>query len=430
MIICIIGYVVLLFLVLQKQKRKIFVRCEEKTGRQILLILFCANTIALGLFWLDRQEKDSGEIERNVYGGGSRRETYEITIGQTLKEKEVTIDVGEQRYTSQETKKIFKQVMEKMDEVILGENKSLDRVEKDLNLLTEWNDYPVQIQWELDHYEVMNVQGEIQAEKTKAEGTLVELTGKLMYGGEEALYVTNAMVYPESKSKEEKLLSDVFQLVEEKEKTTKTEKVFSLPKKINGQPIHWKKKVEARGYYVLVLGGVSAVLMIALKKQNEQKARKARKEQMLTDYPEIINKFALLLSTGMTTKNVWERIVKNYEEQKICTGERAAYEEMRYTCNEMQSGITEAEAYERFGKRCGISVYMKFGALLAQNLKKGTKGMTDLLRNESDQAFENRKSRAKRLGEEAGTKLLAPMFGMLAIVLVIVIVPAFLSMQL
>lgn len=150
--------------------------------------------------------------------------------------------------------------------------------------------------------------------------------------------------------------------------------------------------MEARGYYVLVLGGVSAVLMIALKKQNEQKARKARKEQMLTDYPEIINKFALLLSTGMTTKNVWERIVKNYEEQKICTGERAAYEEMRYTCNEMQSGITEAEAYERFGKRCGISVYMKFGALLAQNLKKGTKGMTDLLRNESDQAFENRKA--------------------------------------
>ena len=85
----------------------------------------------------------------------------------------------------------------------------------------------MQIQWELDHYEVMNVQGEIQTEKTKAEGTLVELTGKLTYGGEEALYVTNAMVYPESKSKEEKLLSDVLQLVEEKEKTTKTEKVFS-----------------------------------------------------------------------------------------------------------------------------------------------------------------------------------------------------------
>ena len=37
---------------------------------------------------------------------------------------------------------------------------------------------------------------------------------------------------------------------------------------------------------------------------------------------------------------------------------------------------------------------------------------------------------AKRAGEEAGTKLLLPMFLMLAVVLVIVIVPAFLSVQL
>lgn len=64
MIICIIGYVVLLFLVLQKQKRKIFVWCEEKTGRQILLILFCAIRLHSDSFgWTDKkkiQEKSSG----------------------------------------------------------------------------------------------------------------------------------------------------------------------------------------------------------------------------------------------------------------------------------------------------------------------------------------------------------------------------------
>ena len=48
---------------------------------------------------------------------------------------------------------------------------------------------------------------------------------------------------------------------------------------------------------------------------------------------------------------------------------------------------------------------------------------------EAIQAFEDRKARARRLGEEAGTKLLLPMFLMLTVVLVIVIVPAFLSMQ-
>ena len=52
-----------------------------------------------------------------------------------------------------------------------------------------------------------------------------------------------------------------------------------------------------------------------------------------------------------------------------------------------------------------------------------------MLKLEAIQAFEERKAKARRLGEEAGTKLLLPMFLMLAIVLVIVIVPAFLSVQ-
>ena len=44
-------------------------------------------------------------------------------------------------------------------------------------------------------------------------------------------------------------------------------------------------------------------------------------------------------------------------------------------------------------------------------------------------SFEERKARARRLGEEAGTKLLLPMFLMLAEVLVIVVVPAFFTVQ-
>ncbi len=55
--------------------------------------------------------------------------------------------------------------------------------------------------------------------------------------------------------------------------------------------------------------------------------------------------------------------------------------------------------------------------------------MTEILRREAMQAFEERKALAKIQGEEAGTKLLLPMFLMLAIVLVMVIIPAFLSLQ-
>jgi hypothetical protein len=74
-------------------------------------------------------------------------------------------------------------------------------------------------------------------------------------------------------------------------------------------------------------------------------------------------------------------------------------------------------------------MYRKFGTILSQNLRKGTKGMRELLQRESEEAFEERKALAKRRGEEAGTKLLFPMFLMLGTIMFMIIVPAFMSME-
>ena len=399
--------------------------------KQIIGILLISSFLALALFFLDRKEAgNTNQVVRNTYGKGSKSETYKVTVGEVLQEEPIIVEVGEREYSSQEIQEIFKTVIEELDELILGENESLDHVEQNLNLITSIKEYPVQIQWELDSYDVMNVYGEIQTEHTKEEGTLIELRAVLSCGKEKAIYVTNAMVYPETRGTKEGLLHQVTSLLKQKEENTREEEAFVLPTSVDGQEIQWRKKTEPRWCYVLLLGCVVACLLPLLQKQKESKQKEERKQQMLTDYPEIISKLTMLLSTGMTVKNVWEKMVLSYEEYKKQNGQRAAYEEMSYSFYEMQGGVPEGEAYERFGRRCGVPAYVKFGALLSQNLRKGTKGLTDLLALESIQAFENRKSRARRLGEEASTKLLIPMFAMLGVVLIIVIVPAFLSMQL
>ena len=66
---------------------------------------------------------------------------------------------------------------------------------------------------------------------------------------------------------------------------------------------------------------------------------------------------------------------------------------------------------------------MKLGALLSQNLRKGTKGLADALRWRD---FTPLRSARPLPGEEErrqGPSLLLPMFLMLAVVLVIVIGP-------
>jgi hypothetical protein len=47
-----------------------------------------------------------------------------------------------------------------------------------------------------------------------------------------------------------------------------------------------------------------------------------------------------------------------------------------------------------------------------------------MLAQEADMALEERLSRARRLGEEAGTKLLFPMMLMLVVVMVLILLPA------
>ena len=95
----------------------------------------------------------------------------------------------------------------------------------------------------------------------------------------------------------------------------------------------------------------------------------------------------------------------------------------------IRGGMPEGECYEDFGVRCREPSYRRFGMLLSQNLRKGSKGLTDILEREAADAFEDRKKLAKKLGEEAGTKLMIPLFMMLAIVFAIVTVPAFFSIQ-
>ena len=369
-------------------------------------------------------------VERNTYGGGKKTEEYQLTVENELEKETFSIEVEERQYTQAEVKTLFQSVMKELDEVVLGENESFNRIEKDLNLVSNLPDYPVEIQWDLDSYEVMSIEGEVREDKVTEEGSLVKLRGTISYGEEQTMYIRNMMVFAPTREGKEQLIQEVREVLKQREESTREEASFSLPEQVGGKELTWSQKKEYKWYYVLLIGVVYSVYLVYREKEKVKKQAKQRKEEFIREYPGMISKFTMLLSTGTTVKNAWEKIVQNYEVQREQIGTQAVYEEMLLTYREMQSGVSELEAYDKFGKRCGVALYIKFAAMLTQNLRKGSKGISDLLQMEAIQSFENRKSVAKRLGEEAGTKLLMPMLGMLLVVLVMVMVPAFLTMQL
>ena len=142
--------------------------------------------LVLGIFFLafdflrSVREAD-GVLERNNYGGGSRTEELEVMVQGEAERIPIEIEIAEQQYTAEEVKELFGEIIPRMERLILGENESLDRVEYDMELLTQIPDEPVEVSWELDRYDVMNIRGELQPDFLSEEGTLVTLNAILTY---------------------------------------------------------------------------------------------------------------------------------------------------------------------------------------------------------------------------------------------------------
>ena len=194
-------------------------------------------------------------------------------------------------------------------------------------------------------------------------------------------------------------------------------------------PLEYKDETEDPSVFFPVMGFAMAAVYGLKDRQEAQKEKKRRDHQLLLDYSEILSRIMVFTGAGMTVRGAWEKIMEDYEKRREekRSGRRYAYEEMAKTSYQMAAGKAEGEAYEEFGRRCGLQPYMKFAGLLIQNRKEGMKNLNQVMQQEMKSAFEERKNLARRQGEEAGTKLLAPLFAMLGVVMVMVMVPAMLA---
>ncbi len=146
-----------------------------------------------------------------------------------------------------------------------------------------------------------------------------------------------------------------------------------------------------------------------------------RRLSIRMEFPEFVNKMTILVNAGMTISKAWEKIATDSKK------DTPLFREMQYTLAEISAGKPEAVAYEEFGRRCKIKEIIKFVSVVVLNLKKGGAEVVPVLKLQANECWEMRKSAAKQLGEEAGTKVLIPMMIMFIGIIMIVVLPAILS---
>ena len=221
---------------------------------------------------------------------------------------------------------------------------------------------------------------------------------------------------------------EIREAIESADERSASENTLPLPAKLDDRTLFWEEKPPGSGMALLLFAAITAFLAAAAMGSRLHEKVKERERQMQLDYPQIISKFVLFLGAGLSVRSTFIKIGEDYTKRREQgMPERGAYEEILLVCRELASGVPETEAYANFGQRCRSRQYTRLSALLAQNLKKGNQELLSVMRQEAKASYEERQNTARKLGEEAETKLLLPMILMLAITMLIIIIPAYYS---
>lgn len=400
--------------------------CQKKFVRKRLRnTVFTAAAMLIFILILMLRPKEEGaigkdnKIDRPAFG--SNRLNLLAEYGGSV--RPIELEIPARKRGEEEAKELFFQAAEKLKQCILGENPSLLEVTYDLVLVEALPEYDIEIDWRSENTDLIRGDGSVQNKELK-EAQNVRLRAKLYYDQWEREYTYEVCVHPYPFTEEEVLQRKLYKELEVCDQETAGQQYMKLPDALEGNGISWKEESGNVMGIVLFLG-VALVFAVYVRESTKlRKKKREREEELLIDYPEFLSRFILLTGAGMTVRSAWERMLSDYKKSGRA---RYVYDEMQHTMAQLEVGMPELKAYEEFGRRCALLSYLHFTTILTQNLKKGSSGIAALLRMESEEAFSERKNQARRKGEEAGTKLLLPMGGMLIIVFVLILVPAFAS---
>lgn len=144
-----------------------------------------------------------------------------------------------------------------------------------------------------------------------------------------------------------------------------------------------------------------------------------RREAIRRQFPNVVSKLALLVTSGMIVDRAWRETAESQELE--------LYQEMRKTADELSNLMDPAMAYTNFINRCNTKETTKLASAIIQNLSKGNAEIGVLLKGMAHEAWQERRHTAKRDAEKANSKLMIPTMMLFVAILVMIMVPVAMS---
>lgn len=431
--VLIIGAI--LFCFMQKRDLDNTLVCYIKNHYILLIVLLIFNTLS---FTFTLSKSKDLYIKRPKFFEDEK--TYSFAIKGEENSEEIELSVSPIRLKKEEVLRLMDEAFAYLDEHLNGDNSSLDKVTQDINVELPAEDFPFDIEIRPSDYRLVNEEGEVRNDTESLieqgfsnekilGGLSVVINIKLIYDDISKDKDYEITIYPPEKSAWEESVDEVLKLYTEQEKKSAYDEGFELPSGYKNLIIAFSDNGHKKAVVLLVVGVVLVVLLVLKEVEDKKNEELAIRRNLLLSYPWFINELVLFLGAGMQIKKIFTMMVNDY---KTKGEEKQDYrqpliDDLITALNDFDIGMSEGEIYYRLGRRLKLPCYVKVMTLLEQNVTKGSKGMVLLLEQEEKNAMTERINLAKQRGEEAGTKLLGPMILLLLIVMLMIMIPAFLS---
>lgn len=378
-----------------------------------LMILFTSNLLDFGSsFYTQYLKAKKNFIEREEYGGDVVEE--EIYYEAWGKEESLTLSISPVRLTKEEFEGKAKELIEKIQKDYFPQNRVISQ-DIELPLADETGVFV--LSWESDSPEILTSKGRVNDQLEQGIYD-VSLRMSIFYYDYNVEHTYGLLVGRDEKTKEQLKEEEIARALNNLEQKAVYDKQLVIPERICDVDV-WTKNEEEKGRF-LIIGVVFAVVAVGLSISRIREDGKIRDRRLIREYPFFVDSLWLYIEAGMTIKRAMHEYVLGLEDE-----EGVLARELKYTINQIDNGETEYEAYEALGIRINIPSYISLMRHISQNLKMGTKDLRVLMETEVTMALEAKKENAKRLGEEASTKLVFPMILLLVVVMLMIMTPAF-----
>ncbi|MBP3618400.1 MAG: type II secretion system F family protein [Lachnospiraceae bacterium] len=399
----------------------------KKKEKIQLICIGAVVALTLLLLAVRSGEKDTTEriwIERPQ--GGTKKQELSLVLEE--KEEALTLEVNARERTEEEREAVFSETLRYLRERLKVTEGDRITAEQSLLLPQYLPETGADIRWDSMEEEILSSDGTVKREGLDA-GEEVVLRAYISYGEETREYWFYVTVLPYETGSAEARFYRAKREIQRLEEETVEAEGFYLPEEVSGVTVRLPKEKFSMAVVLAVLLLFLPFAVMLSKRQEREKEQKKREGELMEAYPRLITKLTMYTGAGLSLRGAWERLATDYREQKKDHKKKSAVnEEIILLAGELKNGTPEASAYEDFGRRIGLKPYLRCASLLVSQLQKGSGGLRESLENEVRLAFELQREQAEKKGEEAQTKLLFPMMGMLFLVMAVVLIPAFFSM--